>query len=60
MNMNRVVTVTLACYILHIFCEIYSERVPLLEDVAQRSNPFVRVLRGVMRLSGDSRVGKVA
>ena len=60
MNMDRAATVTLACCVLHNFCEIYAERVPLPEDVAQRPDPFVGVRRGAMRLLGDGRAGKVA
>lgn len=60
MNMDRAATVTLACCVLHNFCEIYGERVPLPEDVAQRPDPFVGVRRDVMRLLGNSRAGKVA
>ena len=59
-NMNRAATVTLACCVLHNFCEIYGERVPLLEDMAQCPDPFVGVRRGVMRLPGHGRAGKVA
>ena len=59
MNMDRVATVTLACCVLHNFCEIYAERVPLLEDVTQRPDLFVGIRRGDMRLSGDGRAGKV-
>ena len=53
MNMNRVATVTLACCVLHNFCEIYRERVPLPEDAAQRPDLFVGVRRGAMRLLGN-------
>ena len=60
MNMERAAIVTLACCVLYNFCEIYSKRVPLPEDVAHRLDPFVRVCRGAMRLAGDVRAGKVA
>jgi hypothetical protein len=60
MSMDRAATVTFACCVLHNFCEIYGERVPLPENVAQRADPFVGVHRGGMRLSGDGRAGKVA
>lgn len=40
--------------------EIYSERVPLLKDIAHCPNSFIRVCRSVMILFGDGRVGKVA
>jgi len=60
MSMDKAATVTLACCVLHNFCEIYGERVPLPEDVAQRPDPFVGVRRGAMRLPGDGRAGKIA
>ena len=60
MNMDKAATVTLACCVLHNFCEIHAERVPLPEDEAQRRDPFVGVRRGVMRLPGDGRAGKLA
>jgi hypothetical protein len=60
MSMDKAATVTLAYCVLHNFYEIYGERVPLHEDVAQRSDPFVGVHRGAMRLPGDSRVWKIA
>ena len=59
MNMDRVVTWTLAYCILHNFCEIYEEHVLLPENVAQRADPFVEVRKGAMRLFGDGRTGKV-
>ena len=58
--MDMATTVTFACCILHNFCEIYSKRVPLPEDVAQHPNLFVGVRRSVMRLPDDSWIGKVA
>jgi hypothetical protein len=60
MSMDRAATVTLTCCVLHNFCEIYGERVPLPENVAQRADPFVGVRRGGMRLPGDGRAGKIA
>ena len=60
MNMNRAATTTLVCCVLHKFCKIYVEHVPLLEDLVQRADLFVKVRRGAMRLPGDSRPGKVA
>jgi hypothetical protein len=60
MNMDKAGTVSLACCVLHNFCEIYEERVSLPEDVAQRPDPFVGVRRGAMILHGDGRAWKVA
>lgn len=60
MNMNMVATITLAYCILHNFCEINSEWVPLPKNLVQHPDPFVGVRRGNMRLPGDSRAGKVA
>ena len=60
MEVNKATTVTLACCVLHNFCEIYSERVPLLENVNQRPNQFVGVCRGAMKLPNDGRAGKIA
>ena len=51
---------TLACCVFHNFCDIYSERVPLPEDVVQRPNSFVKTCRGAMKLTGNGRTGKVA
>ena len=59
-NMDRAIIVALACCVLHNFCEIYGECVPLPEDAAQRPDPFVGIRRGAMRLSGDGRAEKVA
>ena len=59
MEINKAATVTLAYCVLHNFCEIYSKRVPLLEDMDQRRDQFVRVRRGAMRLPGDGRAGKI-
>ena len=58
--MEKAATVTLAYCILHNFCEIYGERIPLPKNVAQCHDPFVGVRRGAMRLSGDGRTGNVA
>jgi hypothetical protein len=33
--------VTLACCVLHNFCEIHSERVPLLANVEHHRDPYV-------------------
>ena len=60
MEVNKAAIVTLACCVLHNFCEIYFERVPLPEDVDQRRDQFVRVRRGAMTLPGDGRIGKIA
>ena len=60
MEVNKAAIVTLAYCVLHNFCEIYSERVPLPEDVDQHRDQFVGVRRGAMRLPGDGRAGKIA
>ena len=60
MEVNKAATVTLACCVLHNFCEIYSKRIPLLEDVDQHPDQFVGVRRGAMRLPADGRTGKIA
>ena len=60
MEVNKAVIVTLACCVLHNFCEIYSERVSLPEDVDQCRDQFVGVRRGAMRLPVDGRAGKIA
>ena len=60
MEVNKATTVTLACCVLHNFCEIYSERVPLPEDVDQHPDQFVGVCRGAMRLPADGRASKIA
>ena len=60
MEVNKAAIVTLACCVLHNFCEIYSKRVPLPEDVDQCRDQFVGVCRGAMRLPADGRVGKIA
>ena len=60
MEVNKAATVTLACCVLHNFCEIYSERVPLPKDVDQLPDQFVKVRRGAMRLLADGRIGKIA
>jgi hypothetical protein len=60
MNMDRAVTVTFACCVLHNFCEIYNERVPLPKDVVQRADFFVGVRRDAMRLNDDGQTEKLA
>ena len=59
MNMDRAATMNLACCVLHNFCEIYVEQVPLRKDVDQHPNPCVGVRRGAMRLFGDGRTWKI-
>ena len=60
MKVNKATIVTLVCCVLHNFCEIYLEPIPLPEDVDQHLDQFVGVCRGAMRLPDDGRVGKVA
>lgn len=50
MNMDVVATKTLSCCLLHNFCEIYAECVPLLEAIAQRPDPFVGGRRGAIKI----------
>ena len=59
MEVNIIAIVTLACCILHNFCEIYSNQVLLLEDANQYLDYFVEVRRGAMRLSGNDGGGKI-
>ena len=44
-SMDKAATVTLTYCVLHNFCKIYGERVPLPTDVAQCHDPFVGVRR---------------
>lgn len=57
--MDMVATKTLACCVLHNFCEIYAECVPLPEAIAQRLDPFVGIHRGVVKLSSDGWAKKI-
>ena len=59
-DINRVATITIACCVLHNFCEIYSEQVLLLEDVAQYYDLIVGVRGDAMRLAGHGWVDKIA
>jgi hypothetical protein len=52
-------TNTLACCFLHIYCEIFSERVPLSKNLDQRTDHFVEVRRGPLRMSSNGRASKV-
>ena len=58
MEVNK--AATLACCVLHNFCEIYFERVPLPKDLDQRRDQFLGVRRGAMRLPTDGRAGNIA
>ena len=60
MGLDRATTITLACCILHNYCEIFLEQVPLPDNFYQRAVHFVGVRRGPLRVPGDGRVGKVA
>jgi hypothetical protein len=60
MGVDRAATVTLACCVLHNFCEIHSEDVPLPTDMEHHRDPYVGLRRGAMRLAGDGQAGKVA
>ena len=59
MGVDMVATITLACCVLHNDCEIFSKRVPLLEDLDQRADHFVGVCRRPLRVPSDGRAGKV-
>jgi hypothetical protein len=43
MGVDRVATITLACCVLHNYYEIFSERIPLPDNVDQRADQFVGV-----------------
>ena len=60
MGVDRAAIITLAYYVLHNYCEIFSERVPLPKNFDQCADRFVGVRRGPLRVSGDGRAGKVA
>jgi hypothetical protein len=60
MGVDRAATITLACCILHNYCEIFRERVPLPDNIDQRADQFVGVRRGPLRVPADGRAGKVA
>ena len=60
MGFDRVAIVTLACCVLHNFCKIHSEDVPLPMDVEHCRDPYVGLHRGAMRLAGDGQADKVA
>jgi hypothetical protein len=53
------VTITFACCFLHNYCEIFSERVPLSKNLDQRTDHFVGVRRGPLRMSSNGRAGKI-
>lgn len=58
-NMDCATTLTLAYCVFHIFCEIYAEQVSLPKDVYQSPYFFIGIHKDAMKLSCDSRVGKV-
>ena len=59
MRVDRAATITLACFVLHNYCEIFSEQIPLPNNFDQRADHFVGVRRDSLRVSGDGRAGKV-
>jgi len=59
MRVEMAATITLACCFLHNYCEIFSERVLLSENLDQRADHFVRIRKGPLRMSSNGRAGKV-
>jgi hypothetical protein len=59
-GVDRVATITLVCCVLHNYCEIFRERVPLPDNIDQRADQFVGVRRGSLRVPANGQAGKVA
>ena len=59
MGVDRAATTTLACCVLHNYCDIFSERIPMADNFDQHANHFVGVRRGPLRVPGDGQAGKV-
>ena len=60
MRIDKAATITIACCVLHNYCEIFLEQVPLPNNLDQCVDHFVGVRRGPLRVHGDGRAGKVA
>ena len=41
MLVDKATTVTLACCVLHNYCELYRQRVPIPTDIRLQYNPYV-------------------
>ena len=52
MGVDKVATITLACCVMHNYCEIFLERVPLPNNFDQRADHFVEVRREPLRVPG--------
>jgi hypothetical protein len=60
MGVDRAAKMTLVFCILHNFCEIRSENVPLCADVEHCRDSYVDLRRGAVRLTSDGQAEKVA
>ena len=50
----------IACCVLHNYCELHGERLPVPEILRQAANPFAGRHRGAQRLPNDGDGGKLA
>jgi hypothetical protein len=60
MAVDMAATITLACCVLHNYCEIFSKRVPLPEDLDQRADHCIGIRKGPLRVSGNGMASIVA
>ena len=60
MYVEKTTLVTLACCVLHNYCEIHNQRVPIPADVRLRCDPHVGFHAGRMQLPYEDVATKVA
>ena len=59
-NVDKCATMTIACCVLHNYCELYGERLPGPEILEQAVDPFVGRHRGAQCLPNDGNGAKLA
>ena len=60
MSVDKAALVTLACCVLHNYCEINRQRVPISADVRLQRDPYVRFHIGRMQLPREGLAAKLA
>lgn len=60
MPVEKIIIVTLACCVLHNYCEIEHERLSVLANYRIQNDPYVGFHVGMMRLPREGEVAKIA